>query len=261
MAVRGGKNITSDWVSGNLVFFESSAAESSTTDVLTLDTTAVTVGGTAQDIDLKVYLGSATKYALFDCGSGYQFVTHTRTAATGACRAIYGQVIAYSTLTSDSIAGVRGEVTVPSSGSVTGGYIYGTQGKMILTATSTLNSGSSHYCGVMGQIDISGGVTTAGHIACIVASIQDTTSTARTTVNGIYVELPAYGSGAKMNSVLQGYGGATYMLDMASVNADYLVIVPASGLTPYSSGNASTGGGKLAIKVGGTTCYVNAYTS
>ncbi len=68
MALYGGKNITSDWVSGNLVFFESSAAQSVTTDLLTLGTTAVKIGGTGNDVDFQYY-GTGSLSAIIDCGA------------------------------------------------------------------------------------------------------------------------------------------------------------------------------------------------
>lgn len=112
-----------------------------------------------------------------------------------------------------------------------------------------------------GQIDISGGTTTSGHIACVIASIQDTTNTARTQVNGFYAELPTYGSGAKMNSVLQGVGGASVGLDFSGLNADYLVSLPNSSLTPWSATNAIGDSGKIKILINGVAKYINVYTS
>jgi hypothetical protein len=62
-------NIRSEWVSGNLVFYEEAVGRSTTGDVFTLGTTAVTVGNSAQDVDFKVFLGAADQYVLFDCGN------------------------------------------------------------------------------------------------------------------------------------------------------------------------------------------------
>jgi len=58
-------NINSQWVSGNLVFYESGVGQSVTGDVLTIGTTAVTVGNSGQDIDFKVFLGAADQYVRF----------------------------------------------------------------------------------------------------------------------------------------------------------------------------------------------------
>ncbi len=83
MAVRGGKNITSDWVSGNLVFFEASAAQSVTTDVLTLSNTAVKVGGTDNDIDFQYY-GTGSVSAIINNGDATFIITGIATTMIGA---------------------------------------------------------------------------------------------------------------------------------------------------------------------------------
>ena len=217
-------------------------------------TTAISITGT-----------STTAISVAD---GYITLVKTQTSATpGSVRAIYGKNVMNATMTSGNLVGVRGEANIPNSGAASSAaFIYGVQGKLIGGSSGGISStsidvGSSHVCGVLGQLDLSNCTTTSGHIACLIASIQDTTSTARTQVNGIYVELPTYGSGAKMNSVLQGNGGATYYLDMGGANADYLVCMPATGLTPYSAGTGSAGAGKIKILVGSTPHYINTYTS
>jgi uncharacterized membrane protein YgdD (TMEM256/DUF423 family) len=65
----GVTNISSEWVSGSLVFYETAVGRSTTGDVLTLGTTAVTVGNSAQDVDFKIFMGAADQYVLFDVGN------------------------------------------------------------------------------------------------------------------------------------------------------------------------------------------------
>ena len=205
-----------------------------------------------------VPLGSAADYVQFDSTGKSLIATVTQLSATPTTglRVIYGKNTTFSTHTTGTLVGVRGEANIPNGGVISGGYLYGAQGKLVCGTGTTINGGSGHFCGVLGQADLSGVTSTSGHIAPVISSIQDTSSTARPAVNGFYAELPTYGSGAKMNSVLQGNGGCTYMLDMLGVNADFLVGVPASGLTPYSAGTV-TATGKLALKVGGNTYYIN----
>lgn len=62
-------NIESTWSSGSLIFFEKAVGRSTTGDVLTIGTTAVTVGNSAQDIDFKVFMGASDQYVLFDVGN------------------------------------------------------------------------------------------------------------------------------------------------------------------------------------------------
>jgi len=62
-------NINSGWSSGNLVFYEAAVGRSVTGDVLTIGTTAVTIGGTSQDIDFGWY-ASGSKSFVLDAGLG-----------------------------------------------------------------------------------------------------------------------------------------------------------------------------------------------
>lgn len=62
-------NVRSEWSSGNLVFFEKAVGRSTTGDILTIGTSMVSVGGSAQDIDFKVWMGAADQYVLFDAGA------------------------------------------------------------------------------------------------------------------------------------------------------------------------------------------------
>ena len=62
-------NLSSEWVSGNLVFFETGVGQSATGDVLTLGTTAVKVGGTSQDVDFQFYT-TGSKSFIIDAGAG-----------------------------------------------------------------------------------------------------------------------------------------------------------------------------------------------
>lgn len=65
---KGVYQVNSDWSSGNLVFFEKTVGRSVTGDVLTIGTTAVTVGNTANDIDFTVYGAISGNYMLYDSG-------------------------------------------------------------------------------------------------------------------------------------------------------------------------------------------------
>ncbi len=62
-------NISSEWVSGSLVFYETAVGQSVTGDVLTLGTAAVKVGGTSQDVDFQWYADGGKSFIL-DAGAG-----------------------------------------------------------------------------------------------------------------------------------------------------------------------------------------------
>lgn len=67
-------NIRSEWVSGNLIFFEDAVGQSVTGDVFTLGTTAVKIGGTSQDVDFQFY-ATGSKSAIIDAGLGTLTIT------------------------------------------------------------------------------------------------------------------------------------------------------------------------------------------
>lgn len=67
-------NIRSEWVSGNLVFFEESVGQSVTGDVFTIGTAAVKIGGTSQDVDFQFY-ATGSKSFIIDAGAGTCTVT------------------------------------------------------------------------------------------------------------------------------------------------------------------------------------------
>lgn len=62
-------NISSEWVSGSLVFYETAVGQSVTGDVLTIGTAAVKVGGTSQDVDFQWY-ATGSKSFILDAGAG-----------------------------------------------------------------------------------------------------------------------------------------------------------------------------------------------
>ncbi len=227
--------------------------------------TGITLGGGAGTLTTGINIGGCT---VAITAVNPINVTMTQPLATpGTIRLLYGKQITFSTMSSGNLVGVRGEILIPDSAVISGtAFLYGVQGKFIMgttggTGSTSISVGSSHVCGVLGQLDISNGTTTAGHIACIIASVQDTSSTLRTQVQGIYVEAPTYGSGGGINSILQGNGGATTILEMAGVNSSFFLAVPATGQTCWSATNASTDAGKIAIKIGADTRYINCFVS
>jgi hypothetical protein len=60
--------INSKFASGNLVFYEKAYGRTTTGDVLTIGTTAVKIGNTAQDVDFQYY-GTGSLSAIIDCGA------------------------------------------------------------------------------------------------------------------------------------------------------------------------------------------------
>jgi len=75
--------INSKFASGTLVFYEKSVGRTATGDVLTIGTTAVKVGGTAQDVDFQFY-GTGSLSAIIDTGAATFTLVGIATATNGA---------------------------------------------------------------------------------------------------------------------------------------------------------------------------------
>src|ERR1019366_5364029 len=102
--------------------------------------------------NLAVFSGSG-----FTRNSAASNSVGTALAAPGTIRSITGAIAnSNTTMTSGNLVGVRGATTVVGA---SGGFLYGTQGKLI--ATGTL-SGTVWAAGLFGQLDLSAAVVNAG---------------------------------------------------------------------------------------------------
>jgi hypothetical protein len=131
-----------------------------------------------------------------------------KSATPGTYRQIRGEVTTYSTMTSGNLVGVRGAVTMPAASTVSGGFLYGAQGKAI-TGTGTF-SGTS-LAGIYGQLDVTGGTVSAGNVAAVQANIFGYNTGTSTIINSIYTE--AAGGGI-INAHIRMFGKATYVFDI-----------------------------------------------
>jgi len=72
-------NVGSRWSSGDLIFYEKYVSLGAIGNILTIGDDAVMVGSATNDIDFKVFLGSAAEYVLFDVGNSKLLITKTFT--------------------------------------------------------------------------------------------------------------------------------------------------------------------------------------
>lgn len=129
--------------------------------------------------------------------------------ATGTYRVLRGEITTFSTFTSGNLVGVRGAVTIAAGATVSGGYLYGNQGKLI-TGTGIITGGNQF--GLFGQLDVTGAtLTSPGHIAALSGNIFGYNSGTSTSLNNLYLE--AAGGGV-INSHIQVFGKATWVLDI-----------------------------------------------
>jgi hypothetical protein len=151
----------------------------------------------------------------FNTLTGPLTVSQTNASATpGSVRDVYGQIVTGVSMTSGTLAGVRGEADITNAtlfGNGGSAYLYGTQGKVI-GGTGTINVGSGYVTGVLGQLDLTGTTNTSGHIAGVISSIQGVGSSG-VDVNLFYGESA---TGTPINSMFMGFGKSTYVFDLAS---------------------------------------------
>jgi hypothetical protein len=91
---------------------------------------------------------------------------------------------------------------------ISGGYLWGAQGK-IITGTATFSG--TDAIGVFGQLDVTGGTISGGHVSALGGNIFGYNSGTSTTLNTLYLE--AAGGGV-INSHIQVFGKATWVLDI-----------------------------------------------
>lgn len=141
-----------------------------------------------------------------------------------------------------SLAAVRGCLTLTTAKSITDGYLYGVQGKVVLDG-ATVAVGSDHVCGVLAQISGSSLTATSGHIAGLIVSGQSLPASDQ--VNMIYCE----SGGNAINAVIQCNVKASYFLDIS--NFETAGICSATG-TPAATGAT----GWIKVYVAGAVRYI-----
>jgi hypothetical protein len=182
--------------------------------------------------------------------------TATMTAATSSVKRLIASQFTLTptggTLTmaptTDSLAAIRGAITLTSGDTLAAGFLYGVQGKLTLD-TTTIAVGSGHIAGVYGQISGNGMTATSGHIAVIIASGQNLPTSAN--VDMIYAE----SGGGTVNSVLKAYVKSTYFFD---ISGESNFALSTSGV---SGGNCAQSGGvvftkAIKVKVDGTDYWI-----
>lgn len=221
-------------------------------DTLFGSTTAAEVatlaGVTAGSVTASKELVAGAQRQLATLGAltadGAQATTITNASATpGNTQAIVGAFTTGLTLTSGTVKGVRGLATVTASTSVGSGvYVYGTQGKVVAD-NATIDVGSAHVAGLLGQLSGSSLTPTSGHIAMVIASGQNLPTSDK--INAIYCE----SGGGTINAVLQSNVKATYFLDVNNFESCGIVATPAGAV---ASGNLRT----LKVQIDGATYYI-----
>ena len=174
-------------------------------------------------------------------------------ATPGTIRAIHGEMSStISIQTSGNLVGVRGAVNYVGA---SGGFVYGTQGKIIPSGTL---SGSSWNAGIFGQLDISAATINAGQMAPIWGD-YGTSSHTLTNQTGLYGIAMTNTTAAVLAGQMYLYGGATnLMLLNTNSGLSGVTYFKDAGTTAGSWGNATppTPSKVLTISVDGVQYYI-----
>lgn len=197
----------------------------------------------------NIGLGSASSVAF-----GLTTATSSTSSATpGTIRSFIGSMTNSNTvMTSGNLVGVRGVVNYVGA---SGGFLYGTQGKLITTGTI---SGSSWNAGIFGQLDISSATINAGQMAPIWGDYGSSSGTL-TDQSGLYGIAMTNTTAAVLQGQLYLYGGAqNLMLLETNSGLSGVTYFKNAGSSAGSWGNATppTPTKVLKILVDGTAYYL-----
>lgn len=167
-------SVKSSWSSGSLVFHEkSSYAPSTTYDILTLGTTAVKIGNTANDVDFQYY-GTGSISAIIDCGAATFTLVGIALASNGAL------TITNATATSSTTTGaliVTGGIATAAD-ITCGDDLFMSNGGVI-----NFNAGNLTLTHSAGTLTNSGILVNTGAV-----SVDDTTESTSTTTGSIHTD-------------------------------------------------------------------------
>jgi hypothetical protein len=184
-------------------------------------------------------------------GAPSLFTDTVNIAAPGIVRALTGNMIGTATtMVSGNLVGVRGALNVVGA---SGGYLYGTQGKVI--ATGTL-SGTSWTIGTFGQLDVSQANINGGSVAPIWGDWGQTSGTLTSLVNTYGIAM-TNSTAAVLNAQIYLFGGATNLLQLNTNSGGVGTTYVQTATTGALSGTVK----KLAISIDSVTYYIPVATA
>lgn len=226
----------------------------------TITTQSFTPAGTVGTSNIlnNAVTGPKLAYPMNGVATGFEFDTTTSSATPGTIRSLYGKMSeTATTMTSGNLVGVRGEVDAVSA---SGGFLYGTQGKLIPSGTL---SGSVWAAGVFAQLDVSAATINAGQVATVWGDWGATGATA-TSMTGARGYAFTNTTANILNAQFYMYGPATNLLELddnsGAYGATYFVAAgTSSGSAGFASGcNANK---VLHITMNGTAYYIPLFSS
>jgi hypothetical protein len=189
-----------------------------------------------------------TTTGLITAGAISQTATLT-TAVQPTFRLTDSELALSSAVTSitGSVAAIRGNTTLAAGGTISSGFVYGTQGK--LTLQGTLANGSGFNAGIFGQVDTSaaGFVHTSGYLAPIMGDFGATSNLA-TDANANMIAL-LNTTNCIIHSALLFTGNANYLFDVTDLSfGGAHFVATQTGITTLAK--------SLKVHVNGTDYYI-----
>ncbi len=174
-------------------------------------------------------------------------------AALGTVRRIHGQLTAsHAHIASGTLAGVRGLVTLSGAIDAGGAFLYGAQGKLVVTGT--MNHEDSRLCAGISQLDATGGTLTAGQLSGHWIDVVGITGAGGGQFNLLRLTANA---AAVPNALIYAQADASYAFEFIKPSGGNQTYVAAAGTNAASAGNAAGVAAKvLKISIDGTPYYV-----
>lgn len=147
-----------------------------------------------------------------------------------------------TTTGSVSVVGERGLAQIGSATTLTGGYVYGTEGKLRLDGTMT----GGWAFGTIGQLDLSNATLTSGsHVGGLWSDAGATGPSVSCTFCDLIVGTNT--TATTFNSVIYAYGKAGYLFDLSNNGSAFI---------NSSTGTSGSVTGYLKIKINGADAYI-----
>lgn len=198
---------------------------------------------------------AASSVILNSVAGGQSIAAATASATPGTIRSLRGLITGTNaTMTTGNLVGLRGEVDCVGA---SGGFLYGTQGKVIPTGTL---SGSVWVAGLFGQFDVSAATVNAAQLAAVWGDWGTTGATA-TNLTGCRGFAFTNTTSNVINAQDYRYGNATYLQELAGAGGT-LNYYADSGTSAGSAGDAAHCAAQKVIKilVNGTAAYIPVFT-
>lgn len=262
-------NVLLPVVSGNIAVFNGTTGQikdagysptDATKTKIVMASGATTIGHLASFADITGTVqdsGIVAANVILNSVAAGQTIAASTSSATPASpiRAIQGSMTeSAAVMSSGNVVGVRGVVNCVGA---SGGFIYGTQGKII--ATGTL-SGSNWAPAIFGQLDVSAATINGGQVAALWGD-WGTTGAIATDMTGTSGIKFTNTTANKLNEQINTYGDATFYLNIRG-NPGPLSYYLAAGTSAGSAGDAAHCAAQQVLKivVQGATVYIPIFT-